>query len=56
MAHRKRRWRAGRELGELTVKMEGEVVARVPVVAVEAVEEATVLSGIRAMMLCWIGC
>ena len=46
----------GAELGELTVKMEGEVVARVPVVAVEAVEKATVLSGIRAMMLCWIGC
>ena len=44
----------GQTIGELTVKKDGEVVARVPIVAYERVEKASVSALLRVELLDWL--
>ena len=45
---------AGQKMGELIVKLNGVELARVPVVACETVEKATIASALRLIWLSWL--
>ena len=45
---------AGQQIGELIIKRNGEELARVPVVACETVEKATLGSALRLIWLSWL--
>lgn len=45
---------AGQKMGELVIKLNGEEIARVDVVACEAVEKATIGSALRTIWLSWL--